>query len=211
VTRILVTNDDGVSAPGLLVLARALVDAGHDVVVAAPLNEHSGASAAIGPVHLTGGVTFQRRELDGLPGVPAYGLDGPPALAVLAARLEGFGPPPELIASGINPGNNTGRAVLHSGTVGAALAGANFGVSAVAVSVGFSEPPCFETAAPFAVAAVEFLQGAPAGTVLNLKRPRHRARRDRRCRLGPAGAVRHGAHGDRGRGRGSLRDGDAAD
>jgi 5'-nucleotidase len=169
--RVLVTNDDGVSEPGLLVLARALVDAGHDVVVAAPLSEHSGASAAIGPVHLTGGVTFQRTELDGLPDVPAYGLDGPPALAVLAARLEGFGTPPDLIASGINPGNNTGRAVLHSGTVGAALAGANFGVSGVAISVGFGDPLHFDTAAPFAVAAVEFLTGAPPGTVLNVNVP----------------------------------------
>src|SRR5687768_5776946 len=106
--RILITNDDGVSAPGLLVLARALAAAGHDLVVAAPLSDNSGAGAAIGPVHLTGGVTFQRLDLDGLPGVPAYGLDGPPALAVLVARLEGFGPPPQLIASGINPGNNTG-------------------------------------------------------------------------------------------------------
>ena len=170
--RILITNDDGVSAPGLLVLARALAAAGHDLVVTAPLSDNSGAGAAIGPVHLTGGVTFQRLDLDGLPGVPAYGLDGPPALAVLVSRLEGFGPPPQLVASGINPGNNTGRAVLHSGTVGAALTAANLGLSGVAISVGFDdEAPRFDTAAPLAVAAVAWLADAPVGTVLNVNVP----------------------------------------
>jgi 5'-nucleotidase len=169
--RVLVTNDDGINAPGLLVLAYALVGAGHDVVAAAPLSDNSGASAAIGPVHLTGGVTFQHVELEGLPGVPAYGLDGPPALAVLVARLGGFGPPPDVVASGVNPGNNTGRAVLHSGTVGAALTAANVGVSGVALSVGFSDPLHFETAAPLAVAAIAWLGRAPTGTVLNINVP----------------------------------------
>ena len=170
--RLLVTNDDGVSAPGLLVLARALAGAGHELVVAAPLSDNSGASAAIGPVHLTGGVTFQRMELDGLPGVAAYGLDGPPALAVLMSRLEAFGPPPDAVVAGINPGNNTGRAVLHSGTVGAALTAANMGLSGVAVSVGFEdEVPCFDTAAPLGVAAVAWLDRAPTGTVLNINVP----------------------------------------
>ena len=54
---------------------------------------------------------------------------------MLAARLGGFGEPPELVVSGINPGCNTGRAVLHSGTVGAALTAANFGVRGLAVSI----------------------------------------------------------------------------
>lgn len=170
--RILVTNDDGVSAPGLLVLAHALADAGHDLVVAGPLSDNSGASAAIGPVHLTGGVTFQRLELDGLPGVAVFGLDGPPALAVLMARLEAFGPPPDAVVAGINPGNNTGRAVLHSGTVGAALTAANMGLSGIAVSVGFDgETPCYDTAAPIAVAAAAWLADAATGTVLNLNVP----------------------------------------
>jgi 5'-nucleotidase len=170
--RILVTNDDGVSAPGLLVLAQALAAAGHDLVVAAPLSDNSGAGAAIGPVHLSGGVTFQRMELDQLPGVAAYGLDGPPALAVLMSRLEAFGPAPDAVVSGINPGNNTGRAVLHSGTVGAALTAANMGLSGVAVSVGFDgETPCYDTAAPLAVAAAAWLRRAPTGTVLNVNVP----------------------------------------
>ena len=170
--RILVTNDDGVSAPGLLVLAHALAAAGHDLVVAGPLSDNSGASAAIGPVHLTGGVTFQRLELDGLPGVAVFGLDGPPALAVLMARLEAFGPAPDAVVAGINPGNNTGRAVMHSGTVGAALTAANMGLSGIAVSVGFEdEVPRYDTAAPIAVAAAAWLTDAATGTVLNLNVP----------------------------------------
>jgi 5'-nucleotidase len=170
--RILVTNDDGVSAPGLLVLAQALAAAGHDLVIAAPLSDNSGASAAIGPVHLTGGVTFQRMELDRLPGVAAFGLDGPPALAVLMSRLEAFGPAPDAVVAGINPGNNTGRAVMHSGTVGAALTAANMGLSGIAVSVGFDgETPRYDTAAPIAVAAAAWLVGAPVGSVLNVNVP----------------------------------------
>jgi len=54
---------------------------------------------------------------------------------VLAARLGGFGDPPDIVVSGINPGCNTGRAVLHSGTVGAALTAANFGGRGLAVSI----------------------------------------------------------------------------
>lgn len=192
--RVLVTNDDGVGAPGLLVLAQALAAAGHDIVVAAPLADNSGASAAIGPVHLTGGVTFRHVELEGLPDVDAYGLDGPPALAVLAARLEGFGPAPDVVVSGINPGNNTGRAVLHSGTVGAALTAANFGLSGVAVSVGSSDPVHFDTAAPVAVAALRWLRTAPVGTVLNVNvpgLPLAELAGVAEARLAPFGTVRH--------------------
>jgi 5'-nucleotidase len=169
--RVLVTNDDGVNAPGLAVLARALRAAGHDLVVAAPLVDFSGSGAAIGPVHLTNGVTFEEVEIEGLEGVPVYGLDGPPALAVVAARLGGFGPPIDLVVSGVNPGNNTGRAVLHSGTVGATLTAANVGVSGVAVSVGWNERPQFATGAAVAVAAVAWIRRAPARTVLNINTP----------------------------------------
>lgn len=133
--KILVTNDDGINAPGLHALTQALVADGRDVVVVAPADDMSGSGAAIGQVHLSDSIDARRVELPGLPGVPAYGLDGAPGLCVLAARLGGFGDPPDLVVSGINPGCNTGRAVLHSGTVGAALTGANFGVRGLAVSI----------------------------------------------------------------------------
>jgi 5'-nucleotidase len=133
--KILVTNDDGVESAGLHALARALVDAGRDVLVVAPDRDMSGSSAAIGHIHMDDHIDAKRVTLPGLPDVPAYAVDGPPGLCVLAARLGGFGEPPGLVVSGINPGCNTGRAVLHSGTVGAALTAANFGGRGLAVSI----------------------------------------------------------------------------
>jgi 5'-nucleotidase len=136
--KVLVTNDDGVASPGLHALARALVDDGHDVIVVAPDREMSGSAAAIGQVHLEEGIDAERVDLPRLDGVPAYAVSGPPGLCVLTARLGGFGDPPDLVVSGINPGCNTGRAVLHSGTVGAALTAANFGCRGLAVSIDVS-------------------------------------------------------------------------
>jgi 5'/3'-nucleotidase len=136
--KVLVTNDDGVGSPGLHALARALVDDGYDVVVVAPDREMSGSAAAIGQVHIEEGIDAERVDLPQLDGVPAYAIAGPPGLCVLTARLGGFGDPPDLVVSGINPGCNTGRAVLHSGTVGAALTGANFGCRGLAVSIDVS-------------------------------------------------------------------------
>ena len=128
--RILVTNDDGIDAVGLHVLARRLVEVG-DVVVAAPDREYSGASAALGTLHL---IRPEVRRVD-LEGVPeAWSVTGPPALCVMFARLGVFGGPFDLVVSGINPGANAGRAVYHSGTVGAALTARNGGVSGLAVS-----------------------------------------------------------------------------
>jgi 5'-nucleotidase len=128
--RILVTNDDGVDAVGLHILARRLVELG-DVVVAAPDREYSGASAALGTLHLIR-PEVRRVDLDGVP--EAWSVTGPPALCVMFARLGVFGAPFDLVVSGINPGANAGRAIYHSGTVGAALTARNGGVSGLAVS-----------------------------------------------------------------------------
>ncbi|MDQ6696815.1 MAG: 5'/3'-nucleotidase SurE, partial [Actinomycetota bacterium] len=169
--RLLVTNDDGIEAPGIHALAAALVDAGHDVIVAAPMVEMSGSGAAIGIMSADTELLVAPADIPGRPDIEAYGVDGPPALAVMAARLGAFGAAPELVASGINPGHNTGRAMLHSGTVGAALTAANFGVSALAVSTGVGPNPTWATAADLAVAAVDWLDGEPVKTVLNLNVP----------------------------------------
>jgi 5'-nucleotidase len=128
--RILVTNDDGIDAIGLHHLARRLVPLG-DVVVAAPDREYSGASAAVGTLHLIH-PEVRRVELAGVP--EAWSVTGPPALCVMFARLGVFGGPFDLVVSGINPGANTGRAIYHSGTVGAALTARNGEVSGLAVS-----------------------------------------------------------------------------
>lgn len=133
--KVLVTNDDGIQSPGLHALAQALVAAGHDVHVVAPDRDMSGSGAAIGHIHIDEAIGAEKVDLPELPGVPAYAIDGPPGLCVLTARLGGFGEAPDLVVSGINPGCNTGRAILHSGTVGGALTAANFGGRGLAVSI----------------------------------------------------------------------------
>jgi 5'-nucleotidase len=128
--RILVTNDDGIDSEGLHVLALAMRAHG-DVIIVAPNREFSGASVAIGPLHRIQ-PEVQRVSVAGIE--EAWALNGTPALCVTFARLEAFGPPPDLVVSGINPGANVGRAVYHSGTVGAAITARNAGINAVAVS-----------------------------------------------------------------------------
>lgn len=168
--RILVTNDDGVHAPGILALAIALAEAGHDVTVAAPLVDMSGSGAALGPGH-SSGVRLERIDLQPLAGISVYGIDGPPGMCVMASHLGAFGPPPDLVVAGINVGGNTGRSVLFSGTVGAALAAANFGLKGVAVSQAYGDPWRLETGASFGVAAAEWALDQPSRTVLNLNVP----------------------------------------
>jgi 5'/3'-nucleotidase len=133
--RILVTNDDGVDSVGLHVLARSLQPVG-EVVVAAPDREYSGAGAGLGALHLLQ-PEIHRIELDGVG--EAWSVSGPPALCVMFARLGAFGPPFDLVVAGINPGANVGRAVYHSGTVGAALTARAGGISGVAVSQAVTE------------------------------------------------------------------------
>jgi 5'-nucleotidase len=128
--RILVTNDDGIDSEGLHVLARALRVHG-DVTIIAPDDEYSGASAALGAIHLIQ-PEVHRVDVGGVEN--AWSVSGPPALCVMFARLGAFGPPFDLVVSGINPGANVGRSVYHSGTVGAALTARAGGISGVAVS-----------------------------------------------------------------------------
>jgi 5'-nucleotidase len=191
--RVLVTNDDGVHAPGIHALAAAMVAAGHDVTVVAPLTDMSGSAAALGPGHASG-IRIERLVIESLgETVPVIGLDGPPGMCVLAAQLGAFGDRPQLVVSGINVGNNTGRSVLFSGTVGAALAGARFGMSGVAVSITAGEPAHHETATAFATAAVAWLETAPRGTVLNVNVPNvplADVRGVREGELAPFGVVR---------------------
>ncbi len=90
-------------------------------------------------------------------------IERPPATAVYLACLGAFGARPDIVASGINPGANTGHLILHSGTVGAALTAAGLGVPALAVSVKWSETGYhWETAAQLAVPALDWVAAATA-------------------------------------------------
>ena len=191
--RILITNDDGFQSRGIGVLAAAVVAAGHDVVVVAPDRDQSGCGAGIGQWHMDEHIDVQDVELEDAPGVRAIAVRGTPALAVFAANLGAFGEPPELVVSGINPGLNTGRATLHSGTVGAALTGANLGLSGLAVSQDYGDPMLWSTAAALAVEAIGWLDGAPDRTVLNLNVPNtgpDAVKGVRWASLAPFGSVR---------------------
>ena len=178
--RILVTNDDGVHAPGLAAITRALAawsaegpDQGQrQITVAAPLTNQSGAGAAVGTVFERESVDYRVVTIPGAEAVPTFGLDASPALAVILGLLGAFGPPPDLIVSGINLGVNIGLSILHSGTVGATLTGQQMGTSGLAVSLrSDGERHHWETAASLAIALLDVLSDAPARTVLNLNVP----------------------------------------
>jgi 5'-nucleotidase len=132
--RILVTNDDGIDSPGLHALAAMAVRQGHDVVVAAPAREASGAGSSLTGVEADGRIATEIRAAL-FPGVPTFAVSASPAFIALMATRGAYGPEPDVILSGINRGPNTGAAVLHSGTVGAAFTAVANGCPAMAVSL----------------------------------------------------------------------------
>ena len=170
----LITNDDGIGSPGLLRLALAAHDAGLDVIVAAPAAESSGSGAAITATESDGRILMEKRRLEGLDGIPCYAVHAAPALITLIASHGAFGRAPELVLSGVNPGANLGRAILHSGTVGAALTAGVNGGRGLAVSLDVTVNPTalrWGVAARLAGQLIPFLLDQPAGTVLNLNVP----------------------------------------
>lgn len=198
------TNDDGVHAPGLAAITRALSawaadGPDRDVVVVAPLANYSGASAAVGTVYERDSLAYRAVPIDGADNVAVYGLDASPALSVIVGTLGGFGPRPDLVVSGINLGVNVGRSVLHSGTVGATLTGAQLGLSGLAVSLrSGAATDHWETAADLAVALLPALVAAPARTVLNLNVPsvpKVDLRGVRRGRISTAGIIKRATGG----------------
>lgn len=205
----LVTNDDGVHAPGLHALARAARDAGYDVVVAAPAGDASGAGGSVRCAVSDGHVPVVEEQIAGLAGIPAYAVDADPAFIVRAAGQGWFSREPDLVLSGINPGGNTGAQVLHSGTVGAVLAGGLHGWSGIALSLhcGLRPPrhPHWATVTGLLPGLLERLAARPAGTAWSVNVPDVPAAdlpALREARLCASGAVRvrvvhRGADGDR--------------
>ena len=131
---ILVTNDDGVHSPGLHALVDAICDLGQ-ILVTAPSRQHSnaGRSHPPSPVRDKG----IRRETIPIscPTAVVYALDSSPAQSVMRAMVELVPRPPDLVISGINYGENMGSGITVSGTIGAAIEAACFGLPALAVSL----------------------------------------------------------------------------
>jgi 5'-nucleotidase len=127
--RILVTNDDGINAPGLQVLeaiAQELAGPGGEVWVVAPAFEQSGVGHCISYTH-----PMMLAKL----GPRRYAAEGSPADCVLAGLYEVLqGARPDLVLSGVNRGNNAAENVLYSGTVGGAMEAALQGLPAIALS-----------------------------------------------------------------------------
>ena len=171
--RILVTNDDGVDAPGLLALKRAM-DALGETLVVAP--EHNWSAAGHRktmhkPLRLA-----QVRLEDG---TRAYAASGSPSDCVALVMLGALGARPDLVVSGINPHVNLGQDMTYSGTVTAAMEGTISGVPSFAVSTDTHEAKRCGVAEPFAVAA-EFAvvvarkvvaEGLQPGVLLNVNVP----------------------------------------
>jgi 5'-nucleotidase len=194
--RALITNDDGIDSPGLWTLARGARDAGFDVVVAAPHIDSSGVGASVLSVRDDGATRLYPREIEALPGVPAFAVEGHPAFIVHAAGRGWLDPEPDIVLSGINLGSNVGRAVLHSGTVGAALTASLHDWYGLAVSLdcGWVPPehPHWDTVLHVLPEALDILLAGPAGTVLSLNvpdRPVGELRELREARLARFGAV----------------------
>lgn len=164
---VLLTNDDGIFAPGLFELSQAIREIA-DVVVVAPDSERSAAGHAItiaNPLRVT---NFEKNgEFFG------YAVNGTPADCVKIAYYAILDRKPDAVISGINLGSNTGINVIYSGTVSAATEGNVLGIPSFAISLATYTNPNFKIPANFARKLLpEILnKKLPAGTCLNVNVP----------------------------------------
>ena len=164
--RVLVSNDDGVDAPGIRHLAEALRAAGHQVTVVAPDRDRSGASNSL---TLDQPIRASRREND------VWSVAGTPTDCVHLALSGMLESDPDMVLSGINNTSNLGDDVIYSGTVAAAMEGRCLGLPAIAVSLASVEHKArhYASAARAAVEVTARLitDPLPADTILNINVP----------------------------------------
>ncbi|MBS3895787.1 5'/3'-nucleotidase SurE [Silanimonas sp.] len=164
--RVLVSNDDGVDAPGIQALAAGLRAAGHDVTVVAPDRDRSGASNS-----LTLDAPIRARTLD----ARTISVAGTPTDCVHLALAGLLDRQPDIVVSGINNAANLGDDVIYSGTVAAAMEGRFLGLPAIAMSLVTADHQGrhFDTAARVAVELIARLlaEPLPADTILNVNVP----------------------------------------
>ena len=164
--RVLVSNDDGVDAPGIRFLAEGLRGAGHEVWVVAPDRDRSGASNS-----LTLDLPIRIKKLD----ARTWRVAGTPTDCVHLALTGMLEAEPDIVVSGINNAANLGDDVIYSGTVSAAMEGRFLGLPAVAMSLATKNHDAkhYETAARAAVEIVARLKAdpLPADTILNVNVP----------------------------------------
>lgn len=166
---ILVTNDDGYQAKGIISLAEAMRELG-DVVVFAPELHQSGMSSAISTMQPLRSRIYKQED-----GFTAYMCTGTPVDCVKLALNEFLGRKPDLLVSGINHGSNAGVSVIYSGTMGAALEGCIFEVSSFGISLcEYSLDADFTHACQVAKKVAKTILGKelPKGICLNINVPR---------------------------------------
>ncbi len=164
---ILITNDDGIHAPGIYALWEAMSELG-DVFVAAPDTEKSAVGHAItisDPIRVT--------EVSRKNGFSGYAVAGTPADCVKIAVRALMDREPNLVISGINSGANVGTSLIYSGTVSAATEGTILGIPSIAISLASLQAKDFSVAAEAAgkMARLVLKQGLPKGTLLNVNIP----------------------------------------
>ena len=175
--RILISNDDGIDADGILALAQALAGQ-HEVSICAPMQQQSGMSHALS-VHRPLEV-IRRRDLESQYGVRAWSIDGTPTdcVKIYLEAIAGADRP-DIVVSGINHGANLATDVLYSGTVGAAMEGRLHDISSLAVSLERTSEIPLEHVADITADYIERMMGAERGVFLhNLNFPK-RLRRGR--------------------------------
>jgi 5'-nucleotidase len=160
---ILVTNDDGVHAPGIRALAAALAAVG-EVHIVAPDREVSACAQSLTLKHPLRAEKIEER---------VHAVDGTPADCVNLALVKLLPRRPDVVVSGINRGANLGEDVFYSGTVGGAREGTFFGIPSVAVSLAARSEMDFTASATFAARLVELVceKGLPERTLLNVNVP----------------------------------------
>jgi 5'-nucleotidase len=188
--QILLTNDDGIYAPGLAAMERELRAIG-DVCVVAPATEQSGVGHSI--TFLSPLIAKEIFEGDRRRG---WAIEGSPADCVKIGVFEFCPKRPDIVVSGINGGLNAGINVLYSGTVAAAIEGAFFGITSVAVSLEYDAHAQFERAAKMARAIIEQIL-AHEGTdqrLYNLNIPTAAIHAPKGVKVVPMGVAHYGEH-----------------
>jgi 5'-nucleotidase len=164
IKHIMLTNDDGVHAPGLKILFQQSLDLGKTVIVA-PEHDNSAASHS-----LTMSRPLRVREI----AENIYTINGTPTDCVTIGIGKILPQKPDLVISGINPGPNLGDDVSYSGTVSAAIESTMLGIPSIAVSLAAeSEPLHYGTAAAFVARMAKIIleKGLPKDTLLNVNVP----------------------------------------
>lgn len=190
---ILLTNDDGIYADGLLALYQSLREKGHHVVVVAPHTQQSAVGHAI---TVSDPLKVSYIEIEAR--IAGYAVQGTPADCIKIAVNALLDKKPDMVLSGINQGANTGNHIIYSGTVSAATEATMFRIPSIAVSLDVSllseRKHDFTHAARFATTLCDIVKqhgGLPVGTLLNVNVPGSEPHHIKGVKIGKQARFQH--------------------